>query len=397
MANILFINGPASGHVNPTLGLVQELVAEGDAIVYLSSEEFRGQVEQPGVTFLAYENFLDREDPFETKHFLALVIKILSAYEIILPAVQEAAASHAFDYLIHDSMYGCGHVVADMLGVPHIATCTSLIRAERLSEQTGNASEMKENMLLIRKFAALAARIRSAFGIKRKLEIEQVFFNEGMLNLVFTSAYFQPDREKLGSHYKFIGPSLTERRDQAALPPFVGQSDRKLIYISMGTMFNNVLELYQLMFEALASFDGDVILAAGNRIDLSELRDIPGNFTVAARMPQLAILRHADLFITHGGMNSVNEALYHHVPLIVIPMAADQPINGDRVQALGAGILLHRDTLTSAALREAVERLFANPDYKRCSSRIGDSLRAAGGHRKAMEHIRAFKEQHNLS
>ncbi|MFC4102457.1 macrolide family glycosyltransferase [Paenibacillus xanthanilyticus] len=396
MSKVLFINGPASGHVNPTLGLVEELVAEGEEIVYLCGEQFRGLVERPGVTFIAYDNFLEREDPFDTKHFLSLVIKILSAYDIILPCVRQAASIHSFDYLIHDSMYGCGQVVADMLGIPHIATCTSLIRAERLSENAGSATHMKDNLQLIRHFAALAARIRAEYGIRRKLEIDRVFFNEGLLNLVFTSDRFQPDRERLGSHYKFVGPSLTDRRGQAEMPPIVGQSGRKLIYISMGTMFNDVAELYRLMFEALASFDGDVFMAVGTRIDLSELRDVPGNFTVAARMPQLEILRHADLFITHGGMNSVNEALYHGVPLIVIPMAADQPINGDRVQALSAGLRLNRDTLTGPELREAVDRVLASGDYKMNSVAIGETLRAAGGHRRAMAHIRAFKEQHRL-
>ncbi|MEK0316171.1 macrolide family glycosyltransferase [Cohnella sp. 56] len=396
MAKILFINGPASGHVNPTLGLVEDLAAAGEEIVYLCSEQFRGQVERPGVDFIAYDNFLDSGDPFQTKHFISVVIKILSAYDTILPAVREAASGHTFDYLIHDSMYGCGRVVADMLGIPHIATCTSLIGVERTAETGRDAAEMKKNSQLLRTFTVLAAQIRKKYGIRRNLALQDIFFNEGLMNLVFTSALFQPDSNKLGSHFHFVGPGLSGRRPQGVLPPAGDDNGRRLIYISMGTVFNRVHEIYDLMFEALASFDGDVWMAIGNRISVAELGRVPSNFTVAPSMPQLDVLARADLFITHGGMNSVNEALYYNVPLIVIPLAADQPLNADRVQTLGAGIRLERDTLTSGAIRESVNRMLASEHYRVRSAVVGESLRTAGGRQQAMSCIRAFKKQHRL-
>lgn len=76
MSKVLFINGSASGHVYPTLGIVEELIALDDQVVYVSCEEFREK--------------LDR-----------------------------------FDCLIHDSMYGCGNIVADFLKVPNMVTFTS--------------------------------------------------------------------------------------------------------------------------------------------------------------------------------------------------------------------------------------------------------------------------------
>jgi MGT family glycosyltransferase len=396
MSNVLFINGPASGHVYPTFGLVKELIAAGEKVVYVSSEDFRHQVEQLGAAFIAYENFLNLEDPFKTNSYLSLVIKILRSYDIVLPCILELSKQYSFDYIIHDSMYGCGNVVADMLNVPNVATCTSFILAERLlTENSRNTEQLKNNMMLVKQFISLSRAIWEKYNIKRRADMNEVFFNEGKLNLVFTSEYFQPQREKLGSHYQFVGPIISNRED-----PVQFSIDRirntKTIYISLGTVFNDDLAFYRLCFDALASFEGTVVLSVGKRIDLNVLGEVPSNFIVVPFVPQLQILPYTDLFITHGGMNSVNEALYFNVPLIVIPMAADQPIVGERVATLGAGQMLNRSNLTPQQLSAAVRFILQESSYNENCRAIGESLRAAGGQQRAIVEIQKFKMDHNI-
>lgn len=389
MSTVLFVNGPASGHVFPTLGLVEELVLEGEQVYYVSSEEYREPLEQLGAVFIAYDNFLKEEDPFETKHFLSLVIKILKSYEVIIPCVMELSKHQSFDYIIHDSMYGCGKVLADMLGLPHIAVCTSFIGVEAKQKGTGSGDDLKANLQLVKHFSDISRKVQEKFGFQQKLEIGKVFFNKGLLNLVFTSAYFQPDSDSLGEHYRFVGPCLTKRHNKMNQPAL--QKKGKTVYISMGTQFNNVKSLYELCFEALADFDGHVIVSVGSRIDPQGLGNIPGNFTVLPFVDQLVVLQATDVFITHGGMNSVNEALYYNVPLIVIPQAADQPFVGKRVEALEAGLMLPKATLTAKQLRDAVDHLLSESFNREPLFRLGESLRTAGGKHKAMEEIRRFK------
>lgn len=397
MSNVLFINGPASGHVYPTLGLVEELIADGEQVVYVSSEEYRTMLEKLGATFVAYDNFLGKEDPFETIHYIALVNKILASYDVILPCIFQLMNEYNFNYIIQDSMYGCGNALSDFLRIPCISTCTSFIHAERLSpEHTGNPKEFKENLFLIKEFVTLSKRISAKFGIQRRLDINEVFFNEGALNLVFTSEYLQPHYEKLDSRFKFVGPSITDRENPYDFP-FERIRAQKTVYISLGTVFNNVPTFYELCFEALSSFDGQVVLSVGSRIDISTFHGVPEHFIVRPFVPQLEILRYTDVFVTHGGMNSVNEALYYDVPLIVVPMAADQPIVGNRISELGAGKNINSSQLSAELLRESINEILRTDDYKKNSAKIGESLRNAGGKWKAMEEIRLFKKSHGIA
>ena len=119
-----------------------------------------------------------------------------------------------------------------------------------------------------------------------------------------------------------------------------------LYYISLGTLFNEHPEFYRHCFAAFANSMYQVVLSVGHKTPLSSLGDIPPKFIVQNYVPQLEILQRANVFISHGGMNSVSEALYYGVPLLVIPQSADQPWVAKRVAQLGAGKLLPRTRAT---------------------------------------------------
>jgi len=104
-------------------------------------------------------------------------------------------------------------------------------------------------------------------------------------------------------------------------------------------------------------------------------------------VPQLDVLRHTDAFITHCGMNSTSEALYFHVPLVMLPMMNDQPIVANRVKELGAGVILDHQTLDASQLRNAVFEVLNNPIYKRNAQKIGKSFRDSGGAVKAVDEL----------
>jgi MGT family glycosyltransferase len=99
-------------------------------------------------------------------------------------------------------------------------------------------------------------------------------------------------------------------------------------------------------------------------------------------VPQLAVLEHASVFVTRGGMGGVMEALHHGVPMIVVPHMTDQRLHGQRIEELGLGVLL--DTVTVESVRSLVDQLASDSaisarvkDMQRMIHRAGGSASAA--------------------
>ena len=68
----------------------------------------------------------------------------------------------------------------------------------------------------------------------------------------------------------------------------------------MGTVFNQQMDFYYICFEAFKNFPATIILSVGKHIDINQLKNIPSNFKVYNYVPQLEVLKQANLFITHG-------------------------------------------------------------------------------------------------
>ena len=121
-------------------------------------------------------------------------------------------------------------------------------------------------------------------------------------------------------------------------------------------------------------------------LSISELGDIPYNFKVYNYVPQFEVLKQSDLLITHGSMNSSNEALYNDIPLLIIPQLGDQTLIAKRIEELGAAIVLSND-VNESTIKNSVEILLSHSLYKESAKNIGQSLREAGGCKEATNFI----------
>src|SRR6478735_79217 len=214
----------------------------------------------------------------------------------------------------------------------------------------------------------------------------------GDITIVFTSKLYQPMAEEFDDSFIFVGPSIALRKDVEAFT-LENIRQNKLIFISMGTVFNHQPEFYTTCFEAFGDTQVTVILSVGRQTDICQFNNIPLNFIVRNYVPQLEILQQADVFITHGGMNSSSEGLYFGVPLVVIPVMGDQLIVANRIEELGAGLQLNRQELDAITLRNATEQVLSNSSFREKSLEIGKSLRDSGGYKKAVEAILKFKKE----
>ena len=389
MSRVLFINGNAYGHINPTLPLVKELQARGEEIVYYSTADFKERIEEHGAAFADYGEvlgrFLRNFKPSGNHPFYTLIEFMLQMDEAVIPIILEREKGKQYDYLIHDSMFGGGSILARLLGLPAVCSCSSFAMNRLPVPPHMVESGFHPQMDC---FIKQAESFGKTFGVGTPGALD-VFFKREKLNIVYTSKYFQPESGAFDDSFKFVGPSISQRNEPADFS-LEYPDGRRVIYVSLGTINNECPDFYRKCMEAFAQTDCRVVMSVGRKTDIASLGEIPENFIVRNHVPQLEVLKKADAFISHGGLNSVSESLYYGVPLVIVPMANDQPMVARQVVSLGAGIGLKSEEITPELLRESIFRLLADGSYKAESRKIGDSFREAGGYRVAADYIMQY-------
>ncbi|MCC3373667.1 macrolide family glycosyltransferase [Cohnella sp. REN36] len=391
MARVLFINGGSEGHLNPTVGVVQELISRGEEVVYFCIEAFRERMEQTGATVRTFDDqkLIKAFISGGREHVLQRINGLLLTADIVIPDVLEQIQGNRFDYIIHDSMFGCGRLLAQILKIPAISSCTSFAQTQASFDDMLNAFYSNVPAEIAKpihdQYESLAKSVKEKYGADVRSPYE-AFCNPAPLTIVYTTREFQPDGEAFDRTYKFVGPSISSRHAPGSFD-FSAIHGKHPIYISLGTVFNRAAHFYKLCFEAFGNTDHTIVLSIGNKVQLSELGEVPDNFIVQSYVPQTEVLKFAKLFITHGGMNSTHEGLYYGAPLLVIPQSADQPLIARQVAELGAGLELQMHSLTAHQLREAADLVLSQSSYKNAAERMSDSFRQSGGYRQAVDEI----------
>ena len=126
-------------------------------------------------------------------------------------------------------------------------------------------------------------------------------------------------------------------------------------------------------------------MSVGNLVSMEEFRDLPEHISVFPHVDQIAVLQHADVFMSHCGMNSVSESLYFGVPLIMLPQTSEQRGVAERVYQLGAGIKLNRADAVS--ISKAINKIFAEESYTRNAAELSRGFRRCSGAKGAADKI----------
>lgn len=391
------------GHVNPTIGIVRELINRGENVTYIAGEEFRDKIEKTGAKFIGHKNLFDLSSLITSSLNLETNEKLLNALNTFKEIIEEIfKLDENFDYIIYDSSFILGEEVGRVLNIPTISSSSIFAINEKIIKSLldlpisqefklkmeGAKPKIKE-ILSSHNYVDFVNELQEKYNIKFPSMVDRSG-KKGMLNIVYTSKYFQPYSESFDESYKFIGSSVIDRKESIDFD-LSNNEDKKVIYISLGTIFNNSIEFYECCFKAFCNMNVKVIMSVGRKIDISIFKNIPSNFIVRNYVPQLEVLKYADVFITHGGMNSTNEGLYFNIPLILIPQSVDQPFVANRVAELGAGIVIEKNRITPEALNKCVAEILSDDNFKINSEKIGESLREAGGYKVGVDEIIKLK------
>lgn len=128
------------------------------------------------------------------------------------------------------------------------------------------------------------------------------------------------------------------------------------------------------MLAGLRDLSINVIATVGREIDPAEFGPQPANIQIARYIPQSAVLPHCAAVVSHGGSGSVTGALAHGLPMVVIPMGADQPLNAARCHDLGVARVLDAVEATPGTVRDAVSTVLTDSAYRRAAERLRDEI-----------------------
>lgn len=165
---------------------------------------------------------------------------------------------------------------------------------------------------------------------------------------------------RLGPH-TFLGSAVREEAPDPEVEKWLTAREDPIVYVSLGSFLSVRSDVLARVAAALRGLDVRVALASG-AAPLEELGPIPDRWLVRAVLPQVRLLRHATLAVTHGGNNSVTEALTAGVPLLVLPMSTDQFAGAAALERTGLGEVLDPNASAPEELRAAAERLLQLPE-----------------------------------
>ncbi|WP_025692324.1 macrolide family glycosyltransferase [Paenibacillus zanthoxyli] len=386
--HIAMINIPAYGHINPTLAVVSELVQRGYKVTYPATEKFIPDIEQTGVSVIPYQSAsMDILD--QISHVKQITEAISSnAENLPMKFIEEAIATYYQleqmyaddlpDLILFDFIALAGKLFAAKHGIPAVRLFSSYAENEHVSALPEVPDEIKNE---------LAAKLKD-FSEKEGIPVASFMdlFIPEKLNIAFMPRAFQIKGDQFDERFLFVGPSIGKRTYGESLP-IDENSERPVMLISLGTIFNPWPEFYNMCIEAFRDSNWQVVMSTGSKITPESLGDIPDNFIVRQKVPQLEILPHTRLFITHGGMNSTMEALSNGVPLVVIPQMHEQEITARRVTELGLGQHFLPDEVTVQVLQTSVQEVSEDEQLQQRVYDMQKNIQEAGGAQKAAEAI----------
>jgi len=391
MSNVLFLGMPSHGHVKPTLGLVDELNRRGEQIFYFASEPFRTKIEAAGAAFYSYNEDLNI---FKSGNKLGQgggLLSLTSKAPSVIANILAQTAGIKFDYLIHSAAFSFTGAMVQILNIPSVSSLAVFAGLDRFKQMVNFMlpDTIRHN------YESVTKTIQNTYGFTLPPNTMELMLYPSPLKLVYTSRYFAPASAYLDETCRFVGPPIYERQEDLDFP-FERLENKKVLYISLGTVFGNFdTHVYDVFSAAFADWDGIVVMAA-HGVDLTDHR-FPEHFIIRNYVPQNALLKYTHAAITHAGMNSMSDLIGNEVPFVSLPMGADQPLLAARAAELGATIVLDIHQLESDELKKAVNKVLAEPAYTLSIAGIADSFRAAGGYPKAVDEIFCFKEQQQIS
>ncbi|GIG90343.1 nucleotide disphospho-sugar-binding domain-containing protein [Plantactinospora endophytica] len=369
MTRYLFVPFPMHGHVNPMIPVVAELLARESVVDVAVDPEFASAFAAEGARVHEIETPILGSVP------ASLGRRDRAARRRVNAGIRKRRARLVDEFVGRWPDWRPDVVVTDLYaewgGAAARRTRTPL------ASFTGTfAMNRRMGIDGIRRSAGpLVAALLIGTGLIRI--VHPAMRDRAALALVNTTDELQPDRASFDDdRYRFVGPLL--RADEAHPDvdlPWDRLAAGPVIYVSSGTVYQRGTDFYRQVAEAFRDTEWTVVMATA-RTDPAELGDLPPNVHARQYVPQHAVLRHSDVFLTHAGMNSVLDAVRCGVPMLTAPFSLDQKGTAAHLEELGVGFVLGR-TVPLDGILDAARRLAGDDEIKAKLARLAAPMATA--------------------
>ena len=370
---VLVASTAGAGHFTPLVTFVDALIARGDDVLLVVPPELESTVVAAG-----YPHRLGGSPPADELAAIWDRVPNVSSDEMavlvnreifgrldtaaMLPAHQAACREWRPDLVLREPCEYGSAIAAERQGIPHAQVAISLSSVE--------ASSIGLVAPAIEPYGAhVVDRLRESPYLTR------------------FPASIDPSPFARTLRYRDGDP----QRGQA-LPNWWAGDDAPLVYVTFGSVTGGLPiaeAAYRSALQAVADLPARVLLTVGRAVAVGDLGPLPANVHAEAWVPQADVLAEAAAVVCHGGSGTTLGALAAGVPVVMVPMFADQPANARRVADLGAGIVVEPGGGGSPVatmgrlgpgdvprLRAAIETVLADEAYRQAAVAVADELRA---------------------
>ncbi|MPY48691.1 macrolide-inactivating glycosyltransferase [Streptomyces acidicola] len=389
-SHIAMFSIAAHGHVNPSLEVIRELVTRGHRVTYAIPPVFADKVAETGAEPRLWHSTLPSPDDDPSAWGSTLLDNVepfLNDAIQALPQLIKAYEGDEPDLVVHDITSYPARVLAHRWGVKAVSLSPNLVAWDGYEEEI--AEPMWAEPKKTERGRAYYARFHAWLEENGITEDPDRFGGHPARSIVLIPKALQPNADRVDETvYSFVGACQGDRAAEGDWQRPAGAE--KVLLVSLGSAFTKQPAFYRECVAAFGDLPGwHMVLQVGRHVDPAELGPVPSNVEVRDWVPQLAVLRQADAFITHAGAGGSQEGLATGTPMVAVPQAVDQFGNADMLQSLGVARHVPMEEATAGALREAVLGLVGDPEVARRLAEIQKQMAEEGGTRRAADLIEA--------
>jgi UDP:flavonoid glycosyltransferase YjiC (YdhE family) len=359
----------------PLVPIARALADAGHEVAFASAESFRPQVEAcgfemfpAGIDWIANDltaAFPDAPPPGPARLAWVTDLWRVRTPRATVPDLLDIAATWKPDVFVCDAIEFGACLAGEILGLPHAVGSVFWFRQQASFAEPHNEA-------------------RRGFGLPPDPEVTQPY--RYLVLATMPASWVAPD-EPVPPTAHFIGPRPFEGlRDGTDTTWGTRLERRPVVHATLGTTeVNRTPGLYEAIISGLRDEPGTLVVAVGDRRDPAEFGPQPPNVIVEQYVSHAALLPYCDVVLTHGGYGAIMACLSLGLPMVVLPVNADQPRNARRCADLGVARVIGPEERTPEAIRAATQAVLRDPSYRVNAERVRDEIAAMPGLERAVE------------